>query len=178
MLRDETTDLYEAHQATPFMERLSQPEDRSNQQLRRFEREGWILARGRGAVGAKLYFIPDIGAAVGLAALQATVADREIMRAASRALYEWQPGQEEQEYYPITGALYGTANQQMWILEARILRDANGKKIVRAFCYDSDDRRPPFDAPSISMVIVNLSHLLIPLSIQLCRAMMGAEAQN
>jgi hypothetical protein len=178
MLRDETGDLYEAHQATPFMDRLAQPEDRSNQQLRRFEREGWTLSRGRGMNGSKLYFVPDIGASVGLAAVQATgVADREIMKVAADALYRWQPEQEEQDHYPVTGALYGIMNNQMWVLDVRILRNEAGKKIVRAFCYDADDR-PPNSGNSISNIMVNLSYLLVPLSVQLCRAMMGAESQN
>jgi hypothetical protein len=172
MLRDETSDLYESHQSTPFFERLRQPEDRSSAQLRRFAREDWIAVRDQGQAGANLYLAPDVAAAIGLSAVQATgIADREIMRTAARALYKWQPGQAAEDHYPVTAALYGTIENQVWVLEIRVFDEA-GERAIRACCYDIADP-PKIDRGSISTLHVNLSWLLVPLAVQVCRAMGG-----
>lgn len=172
MLRDETGDLYESSQATAFWDRLGQPEDRSNQQLRRFARENWVAVRGHGQGGAKRYLAIDVAAAIALSAVQASgIADRQIMKLAADALYQWQPEQESQEYLPITGALYGVMRNQMWVLAIRVSADRAGNRVVRAFCYDSGGDQPRIPDNSVSALHINLSWLLVPLAMQVCRAM-------
>src|SRR4051794_1734850 len=118
MLRDETHDLYEAHEAVPFMVLLGQPEDRSNQQLRRFAREGWIHSHHPGGNAPKCHSYQDIAAAIAQSAVIASgIRDHEVMRATSDALYRWQLGQTEEEYSPIIAALYGLMENQCWVLE-------------------------------------------------------------
>lgn len=142
----------------------------ANARIANYAAKRLIHVREKG-VGTRpnIYEIHDMGAAVVLSALQDTgIADLDVLRDVSEALYAWPVTVKSPYLHPITAAVIGTAKGERWTFHLDVYRDTQtGERYLDPALFAEDRhsiRQIPASAVPIAAVLVTLESHLLPVA--------------
>lgn len=132
----------------------------ANARVANYAAKGLIHVRAKG-VGTRpnIYEIHDMAAAVVLSALQDTgIADLDVLRDVSLALYAWKAGDTPTFVHPITAAVIGTAKGEAWTFQLDVFRDAStgDRLLVAALSNGARQGVPEMPATAIAVATVQI----------------------
>lgn len=132
--------------------------------------------RGEKTTSAALYSLEDLAVAAALGALlDLGLADREVMQAASLALYAWdeannpRPANFPANMSPIGAATWGASTGNPWVAKVAVFHGTQTGKLTRVVTVYNMDVDPPAprdlpgDAIPRATAFVHLAPVLLPL---------------
>lgn len=139
----------------------------ANARIANYAAKRLIHVREKG-VGTRpnIYEIHDMGAAVVLSALQDTgIADLDVLRDVSEALYAWPVTAKSPFVHPITAAVIGTAKGERWTFHLDVYRDTQtGERYLDPALFAEERHSirvvPPTAVPIAAVLVTLESHLL------------------
>lgn len=148
----------------------------ANARIANYAAKRLIHVREKG-VGTRpnIYEIHDMGAAVVLSALQDTgIADLDVLRVVSEALYAWPVTVKSPYLHPITAAIIGTLKGETWTFHLDVWRDTQtGERFLDPALFLGERigiREIPPTAVPIAAVLITLEQLLRPVAAKLIPA--------